>query len=84
MSHSLEFNEYINFIKKHFNDEYDINKCNNDYIQTKLDKKRNNVNNEDIEINIGKYIKLIIGLRDDDFVNSENIQLLYEKENMKI
>jgi hypothetical protein len=88
---SYKFNEYIDFIKKHFDKEYDENKCNNKYINNKyinnkLNKKIKNIkgNDIDISIKIGKNINLIFELDVNGMIKYDNIEILYEENNVKI
>ena len=78
------FDEYIDFIKRHFNEEYD-DKYNNEYINNKLEKKLKNINNDiDITINIGKKIKLIFQIDDNRFIKYNDVELLYINDNIEI
>lgn len=76
------FDEYIDFIKRHFNEEYD-DKYNNEYINNKLKKKLKNIN-DDIAIKIGKKIKLIFQIDDNRFIKYNDIELLYVNDDIKI
>lgn len=47
---------YRILLKKHFNQQYNINKCNNEYINKKLNYELNNINDKDSSIEISMYI----------------------------
>lgn len=83
-----KFDEYINFIKIHFNEEYDENKCNNEYINNELEKKLKNINDDDnyidIIIKIGENIVLIFEIDDNGIVKYDDIVLSYVNDDIKI
>ena len=78
-----DFQDHIDFIKKHFSNEYDERECNNEYINKQLNEKFTDKNTH-IEINIGGYTKLIINLDKSILPNFDNILISHKKQNIEI
>jgi len=81
---SIEFNIYIDFIKIHYKNNYDYDKCNNEYINNILKNKIININDDNIYVNIGKNVNLIFELDDNRLIKYDNIELLYKNNDVKI
>ena len=82
----VSYDNYINFIKKHFDGEYDIDKCNNEYINNELNIKLNNIDDEDcyIEIIIGPKLKLIFDVDELGNIMENQTELLYKTDDIEI
>ena len=85
MIHQINFDNYIQFIQKHFSNEYVEKKLNNKYINEQFNIKFKKYTNKDnnIEIIIGEFIKLIIKLKENNNLIN-NIELEYDKDDLKI
>ncbi len=85
----VSYDNYIDFIKKHFDGEYYIEKCNNEYINDKLNIEVNdyNIDDEDycnIEIIIGPKLKLIFMIDEVGKIVENQTELLYKTDDIEI
>lgn len=83
----VSHNNYIDFIKKHFDGEYEINKCNNEYINDEINIKLNNYdidNDYKIKIIIGPKIKLMFEIDEVGNIIENQRELLYKSNDIKI
>ena len=84
MINQLYLDNYINFIKKHFNNEYNKKIHNNEHINKILKNEKMNIGNDDfsIKINLGKNIALIFDLDENNEI--KNYYLEYNNDKFKL